>query len=351
MTFTVLGLLIIESLKNGSQERRHVLSCYGFLFVFIILASFSSIRDGVGCDYDSYVNHIVKIQSGLPNYMEPGFQFLVRFLADYNDNPRIVIIVIGVLTCFFYLKSIWDQSSDKVMSVFLFLSWGLYFLAFNTVRNYFALAIVFYAIKHLLSNKNFLFILWVVIASFFHMSAIICIPLYYLGKKITLRKGYIPIIIGVIIILLLLQVPIRSLSFSIYPSYEGSDYDTGRISYFNILKAIFIIGLCLKFKQSVYNDPLCRFYFNLNVFALILYIGVYWLPEISRIGFYMNMTVIFLIPRLLKNIDSRKLRRQLSSIVVGVSLIIFILLLFQFSSETTRLLPYKTWLFDGRFDI
>lgn len=357
MLFVIAGLAIIELIQR-KKRKRFWLFDIGFWFTFSILAFVSAIRDDVGCDYYSYVRHIDVIQRGLDNYMEPGFQFVVRKLAEYDYNPRYPIILIGVLTCLFYVKSIWDQSTNRLLSVFLFLTWGLYFFTFNTIRNYFAIAIVFYGIKYLLSDKKFffindkiVFISLVLFAALFHFSILFSLPIYLLAYFINLKKGHIPYIIIAIIIMLFMQIPLRSVAFYFYDSYEGGAFDTNRVSYLNIIKAIFIIGVCLKYKKIVYADRFLKFYFNLNVFAFMLYVGVYWLPEISRIGFCLNMTVMFLLPRLIHSIKERSSRDELTTMVVISSLVLFVLLLNGFYSESNRTLPYKSWLFDGRFNI
>jgi len=356
MIFVIAGLSLIEHFQNNRKKRVWFLDI-AFLFTFAVLAFVSAIRDDVGCDYYSYVRHIGLIQSGVDHYMEAGFQLVVKQMAKFDKNPRYVIILMGVLTCFFYIKAIWDQSTNRLLSVFLFLTWGLYFFTFNTIRNYFAIAIVFYAIKYLLSgekiffiDEKIFFIGLVILASFFHFSVIFSLPIYLLAYYTKLKKGHIPFIILAMILMLIAQIPLRSLAFYFYSGYEGSVYDADRISYLNILKAILIIGICLKYKRIVYQDKFLKFYFNLNVFALMLYVGVYWLPEISRIGFCLNMTVMFLLPRLIHSIKFKGQRTNLTTMIVGISLVLFVLLLNGFYSESNRTLPYKSWLFDGNFD-
>lgn len=357
MLFVVTGLAIFEHVQ-GNRRKKFWLFDIGFMFTFLVLAFFSAVRDDVGCDYYSYIRHIEIIQEGIvDHYMEPGFQYVVRLVAKFDDNPRYVIILMSIMTCFFYLKSIWDQSTNRLFSVFLFLTWGLYFFTFNTIRNYFAIAIVFYAIKYLLSEKKLFFIDekiifcgLILLASQFHFSVIFCLPMYFIAYYVDLKKGHIPFIILAIIIMLLAQIPLRSVAFYFYGNYEGGAFDNDRVSFFNILKAILIIGICLKYKKIVYADKYLKFYFNLNVLAFMLYVGVYWLPEISRIGFCLNMTVMFLLPRLIQSLKNNKSRQELSFVVIFVSLIFFVLLLNGFYSQSNRTLPYKTWLFNGKFD-
>ena len=319
----------------------------GFFITFLILSVFASVRDGVGCDYLSYVIHIEKIQTGMPHYMEIGFKWVVEQIAKIDSNPRIVIIVFAIATCFFYLKAIWEQSDDVLFSVFLFLTWGYYFMTFNTIRNYFALSVALFSIKYLNDKKYFRFVLAIVIAALFHKSALVCIPLYLLAKK-DYKIKHLPILFGFIVTAILFRNPISSLLFQIYPSYEGSAYDTGRVSYLNIVKAVVVIVLCCIYWTKIKDDKLTRMYFNLNVFALVLYTAFFWLPEISRIGFYMNASTILLLPRLSQKVGMVN-KVPLKLLICAFSGVLFILLLISFSSETTRLLPYKTWLFNGTF--
>ena len=322
----------------------------GFFVSFLILAFFSAIRDDCGCDYNSYILHIERIQMGKLTYMEPGFQWVVLFLERYDTNPRFVIIVFAVLTVFFYLLAIWRQSTNKFMSVYIFLTWGYYFITFNTIRNYFALAVVLCTLPLIIKRKYIWFIIIVLLSATIHKSAVVCIPIYYLANKITLTKKHILPICLFIILLISLQPLLRSYAFIFYESYEDSVYDTGRISILNVLKALAVIGVYVKFRKYLKDDELSKLYFNLNVGALILYWGVFWLPAISRIGFYMNATVMLFFPRVIESIPSLGKRKEFKIMLYVASFVLFLLLLNQFAAETNRVLPYKTWLFGRGYD-
>ena len=140
---------VIRSRKLNINKKK-----IAFIITFLILAFFSAIRYNCGCDYFSYMNHISNIQVGNTNYMEIGFKTAVILLSNITKDPKFVISVFGILTVFFYTKSIWDQSDNVLFSVFIFLTWGYYFMTFNSIRNYFALALVLYSIKYLYKNAT-----------------------------------------------------------------------------------------------------------------------------------------------------------------------------------------------------
>lgn len=313
------------------------------LILITILGAFSAARDGIGIDYSSYLIHIENISFGYDNYMESGFQFLVKIIMSYFEDPRSVIIVMSILTVYFFISSIYSQSKIITMSVFLFLTWGYYFLTFNTIRNYFALALIVFAIKFILDKKYIKFIIMVVLASLFHKSALICLPLYFFANRKFTKQTYIFIFLGAAF-LFLLKDQLRELAFWFYPHYEGSVYDSGRISVLNVLKSFLVLIYGFIYYKLIKDDNKILFYFNLNTIALIIYTAFYWIPEISRIGFYFNIAAIIFIPNLTSLIKSKD-RMLINGIIYITSLFLFVLLMRGFYSPTIQLLPYETWIF------
>lgn len=347
----IFGMLVIQEklfrLKNNNGEsltKREVsLKRLSFIFVFTTLGLFSAVRDGIGIDYISYIMHIERINVGLPNYMEPGFQYLTKFIMFLTHDSRMVIGAASIITSYFFVSTIYKQSYNIKLSIFLFLTWGYYFFTFNTIRNYLALAIVIYSITYIFDKKYYKFVLWVLIASLFHKSALICIPFYIIASKKISKQTYLLIAIFSVL-LLLFKDTIRDIAFWFYPQYEGTVYDSGRISYFNILKASLVLFFGSLYYSKIKQDIKLRTYFNLNLFSLIIYSSLYWLPEISRIGFYFNIVTILLIPNLTSLINKRD-RIIINLLIYSLSLILFVLLMRSFYDPTIKLLPYNTWLF------
>lgn len=320
---------------------------WGFIITFIILALFSAVRDGIGVDYRSYYNHIRLIQNGYTNhYMEIGFQKLVILVAYFSANPRWILIIMSVLTCYFYLKIFWKYSMNITISILIFLSWGYYFFTFNSVRTYFAQAVSLIGLMFLIEKKYFRFFLTIIIASLFHKTALVCIPLYIFSQKEFKSKyKYVFIVVLVIGVALFFESPLRRIFFSFYNDYQGSIYDSGRISWLNIFKAFIVVFIGVLYYPKVRKDRVNQICFNLNIFSLIFYIGLYWTPEISRIGFYMNTTAVFFITRLISSGEIAEQNKTVIkiSLVVG-SLALFLVLMRGFYNYTIQLLPYKTWI-------
>ena len=69
------------------------------------------------------------------------------------------------------------------------------------------------------------------------------------------------------------------------------------------------------------------------------------MPEISRIGFYLNVSNVFFIPALLRKIEDRKVR-TVWSVLIGLAFTIFYALFLRSAYNTdVRILPYYNWIF------
>ena len=68
------------------------------------------------------------------------------------------------------------------------------------------------------------------------------------------------------------------------------------------------------------------------------------MPEVSRIGFYMNATSIMFIPNVIRELKLKKNQKILNISIYIFSFVLFILLMQTFYSPSTKLLPYQTWI-------
>ena len=114
----------------------------------------------------------------------------------------------------------------------------------------------------------------------------------------------------------------------IYPYYENSAFDTGNTSYINIAKGIciFIFAL-LYYKEAIKDNKQNLFYFYLNIGSILLYLFASFIPEVSRIGYYLNVFQIFLIPNILVRIPDKRQKRFFTIIITLAYILYFAIFL------------------------
>ena len=135
--------------------------------------------------------------------------------------------------------------------------------------------------------------------------------------------------------------------FKFYPYYEGSDFDNGQVSYVNIGKCLATLVLSLICYRKVLKDNLVyKFYFYLNLFGLVAYFCGSFIPEVSRVGYYMIISQVFLLPGLVKNLEKGWFRTLCTVGVIGAFSLYFVMLLRDMYAVDVRLLPYLNWIFN-----
>lgn len=320
--------------------------------VFLLLAAVSACRIAVGNDYWVYRYQFNLIMQRRHVSYEWGFNlvvWLIQSLFGY-DHYLPVFAFFSIATAFFLVKAMYDQAEWFGASVFLLMTGGYYFSSLNSVRYYFVLAVALYAMKYVLRGQYGKFVLWILFAACFHKSILVVIPVYLLAKWLSERKisKWFYLTGGLFLAsMVVFQNFYRRIIFFFYPFYEGSVFDKVDISFTNIAKCMGVLALCLLFyKTAVKEHPQNRFYFFLNLGGLAVYTFGSFIPEVSRIGYYLIVSQIFLIPGVLIRIENKKWK---AFFTVGAALAFtgyFALFLRSASDVSVRLLPYLNWIFD-----
>ncbi len=325
------------------------------LMVFILLFGVSACRIAVGNDYWVYRADFLLIEQDRHVAFEPGFIFVVKALqAVLNHDQYLPIFAFfAFFTVLFFVRALEDQSEWFGYSVFLLMTAGYYFSSLNSVRYYLVLAIALYSMKYVLEGRYLHFILLICMAALFHKSVLVVIPLYLLAN---VKWKRIHLILPVIFCVSLVALPgvYRRIIFTFYPYYEGSMFDTGATSLTNIAKGIAVLIMGLIYYRSIIAEgedtdgktsAKLRFYFNCNFFALLLYVFASFIPEISRIGYYLNITHILFLPALIVRIKEKKQRIFWTCAITLAFLAYFALFLKSAYSVDVRILPYRNWIF------
>lgn len=343
-----------EGMRAGSRGSLLRRSCL-FLIALILMIP-AILRQETGNDYLRYVEffHLASIDAYVPT--EAGFNWLAKAvysLCGY-ENYLLLFAIYAVMTILAMLAVIRQQAENFCFSFFLFMMFGYYFQSFNTMRYYFALSLSLLAMTCLLRRQYAGFVSLVLLAALFHKTALITLLLYPVAarrwKKRELAAGVVP---GLAV--LLLHEKAMELLLSLYPSWEGTvDLAAGTsISWVNIAKCLAVLFLAYYVKADEDPDTFrgrqLVMYRNSAYIGLLLYVFGWFIPEVSRICYYLTFTQIFYLPMLLSGLpETEKGRRQkklLTILVIAAALVFFALFLRTAYRDTIKILPYKSFLF------
>ncbi|MDE7322985.1 MAG: EpsG family protein [Lachnospiraceae bacterium] len=339
---------------GGQRTRRSFQNRLYITGIFVILFLLMAIRFDIGNDYRQYTQTAHEAYVGGYVVTEIGFNWLVRVLywVAGGEYYELVFAVFAFVTLLFFLRAFARQSVDFSQTFFLFMTFGLYFQTFNTVRYYLALAIALYSMKYVLEKNYISFVFWILTASLFHKSVLLVIPVYWICTF--LWKGW-HIIAGLLActVCFLGKGLVLKLALVLYPSYKNTVYLEEGSSLVSGLRILAVMGLYLWFivytgerirEKEWYRE--LRFYGQLNLLAFAASTFFSFLPVVTRIAYYFGISQLFMIPLIIKNIEDERIWKRVTMIIFCVCIVYFLVFLLRAHQEGVGLLPYKSWLFE-----
>ena len=316
--------------------------------IFTLLFAVSACRYQVGNDYTRYEEffHLIPLKQVVPT--EFGFNQIVLFMQFlFGINTKLTIFALfAFVTVFFMVKAVYDQSENFLFSFFLFMTLSYYFQSLNTVRYYLAWAVAVFSMKYVLKKQYGRFILLILFTATIHKSVLLVIPVYLLAN-LKWKRWQLFLLAAVSASGIFLKDLYLKAVVLLYPSYENTSYLDGGTSVINIVRIIGVLLFTLiYYRQAVAQDEQNRFYFHLNIFALLLYLCGSFIPEISRVGYYMTAGHIFLLPSVVAKIEDQKQRRFWTAVIVLAAVLYFGIFLIKAQDLLVRIVPYHTWIFD-----
>ncbi len=111
-----------------------------------------------------------------------GFSILQKTLKNFSSDPQVLIFTTALITNVLIVFVLAKYSRLFELSTFVYITGGLFLTSMNGIRQVLAAAVVFTATKYLINGNWILYFLIVFIASTFHQSALVLIPIYFLVR-------------------------------------------------------------------------------------------------------------------------------------------------------------------------
>ncbi|MUV36920.1 Transmembrane protein EpsG [Lentibacillus sp. JNUCC-1] len=166
------------------------------------LVAVSGLRANIGDTY--FYKHIYESTDFSWAYIfdekDIGFGILQKGLKTLSDDPQILILTTALLTNVLIVIVLYHYSRKIELSLFVYITGGLFLISMNGMRQMLAAAIAFTAIKFLMEGKFLKYALVVVAASFFHQSALILLPIYFLVRVRAWSKATLVLMVVSVVI-------------------------------------------------------------------------------------------------------------------------------------------------------
>lgn len=157
------------------------------LIVAAILAGVSALRYGVGTDYWAYDNnfesYVAEFSEGVSLLEEPGIRFLAWLADSVNTGSAGMFALAAFITVGFVVRTTWRWSVAFGFSIAVYILSGAWHGSFNGVRQHIAAAILLAGHRYIIERKFFRWSLVVLIATLFHVSALVGVLMYFIPQR------------------------------------------------------------------------------------------------------------------------------------------------------------------------
>lgn len=291
--------------KISDKKRRYI----AYIILTIITSLVAGFRDITGTDSAMYKYmfitndyHLnINGQIGRAVSIEKGYIFissLARKIMPYS----MFLFCISFVTIYLLILCIDRYRNDiNVYIAALVLYTTIYLTSFNIMRQGLAISIGLFGFFEYLSNKKIKALIFIILATLFHTSAIVLLPLFGIKKITNNRRSKIYMII--ILITFLILVRERTFLGYLAKFITSSDYyagyfirdaatGSGLLRYLIRVSPILIIALLYLFNFKGNND------FKSIIFLMILGyilsgIGSETDTQVGRIGLYFQTLDIY----------------------------------------------------------
>lgn len=210
----LLATALFEKANNGKGTR------YLEIIAILILILFAGLRKNVGLDYDSYelLYSWLKDKTFSTGNIDYGWFVINRILPNF----RFVLLITAILTVTIKWKAIKDLQNSTFVYTALFFYFTTFYMYYDMgiMRQGLAIGICYYSIKYI-EQRSKLFFLCIAIAYLFHTTALIFLPLYFMGNKEYSRWFYYGLG-GLALLMTILAEPISNIVFSVLKKYGGA---------------------------------------------------------------------------------------------------------------------------------
>jgi len=284
---------------------------------------------------------------------ELGYVLLNKFLYVITPNPRILLIFAATIEMIAIGYFINKFSTSQSLSIILFITMNFLAFSMNALRQCLALTLVVLAVAFLIENNDWMYLVMVIGASFFHKTALIMLILYPIWKMKLTKKIVIAIFLVTIVVIFLFEKWFGFLTTSIdsYNGYQASAIGDGGGStalYVKICILIAIIIFSCMSNRPKMEDTGIKPEFNLKIwkfFIVMLCISIsitliaLQYSQINRIATYFDIAYLVLIPRAISTTKNANIR-FLEHLCVIVMSSAYFLVVQLYRPEWFGIIPY-----------
>ena len=258
---------------------------------------------------------------GVIKVMGLGYRCVMEATWPLGGGIRTHMAVFSVLTGALVFLAIYRQGKWPLLAAFLYVTTSNYFLSLNIVRQYLAVALGLVAVEFVLKRKPLAFLACVLIGSFFHPTALVFLPLYFIGR-IELRFWWYALLLVAAVAVAPFAASaaawsLATLGMRHYAQYFNSGFLTEGFEWmFFAINVAFLAFGGWYWERAKKASPYFVIWYNMSVIGTLFLALSGSFPLMKRVNYYFAAPQFLMLPEILLSESRPAVRKVLTALVV-----------------------------------
>ena len=347
--FAIYFYLSIKSISGS-----HRLSNISYILVLLFLSLFIGFRYEIGVDWDQYLEIIDRYKdvpfSNVFNNPEPGYIFLSWLGSNFKNG----IYLVNVISAAIFSAGLLSYSRNREypwLSLLIAFPILIVTVAMGYTRQAIAIGIEFFALLEQEKGRNNRAIIFILIASSFHISILPLILIFVKkpNKNFLKIKFIVPATIIGYLVYFVIRTKFEAAIFSYYRVYIAGEFSSMGALY--RIFPTFVASLLFiknRFKFQNYFGETSNLYLKFSYVGLIFLLIIILFPSnstfIDRFGLYITPLTIFVFTSMLK-LKLLKINRMDFKFLMVIIYFAYTFFWLAFAVHAYAWVPYKNFLF------
>lgn len=215
----ILAYPLIEYKPSIGKKLCYVIVTFGIMYTI------SALRYGMGNDYFSYYIYFRTTREGSFSEafhmgFEIGFSFVEKLISYFTGDIRVFYAIMAFLILVPIAYIIFKYSDNIWLSTVMFISLTFFYCSLSFIRQALAFAFIFLGYRYFKERNHFMVMLFILLGTLFHSTAVILIPMYLVAVLLKPTKIVISIYAGSVLFVYLFSWKILRLAVKIFPAYQ-----------------------------------------------------------------------------------------------------------------------------------
>ena len=259
-----------------------------YVIMSIAMAVFVGLRTS-GNDTATYISMYEDIPNNITAFTSidwkdiaaaPGHQFVCALLKNMGASTQDYLMVFAVVSVTLYLWFIRKYTNNITLSIYYFITMGVYTFAMAAIKQTIAVAILLVATDRAIEKKYLAFIFYVILAELFHPYAFVYLIVPFMSfipwtwKTYVLLSGTAVVSMG----LSRFMGGILAIRDALGGDYGATEFSGAGVNIFRVLVVWVPVGLSFLARKyiRVNSDRISNYIINLTmVNAMVMFVGLF----------------------------------------------------------------------------